>query len=161
MSYVPLATITLASSDGQIVFSSIPATYKDLFLTIKAKNNTAGPDSVAIRFNSDSGNNYSNVRMVGDGSSPSSYADTTSVLYVGVSTNSSNTFVINTQVMDYSATDKHKTVLSRCSQDNGWVTAHAGRWGNTGAVTSISVMPPGGSSWTFSAGSTFSLFGVS
>lgn len=158
--YIPLATVTLGGSDGEIVFTGIPAIYRDLVVTINGKNNTAGADSITFRFNSDTGSNYSNVRMVGTGSSTSSYADTTSGLYIGVSTNSSNPFVITAQIADYSATDKHKSVLARCSQDNGWVTAHAGRWANTAAITSLSILPPAGSSWTFSTGAVFSLYGI-
>lgn len=158
--YIPLANVTIGGSDGEIVFTGIPATYRDLIVIINGKNNTAGPDSITFRFNSDAGNNYSNVRMVGTGSSTSSYSDTTSGLYIGVSTNSSNPFVITAQIADYSTTDKHKTVLARCSQDNGWISAHAGRWANTAAITSVSILPPAGSSWTFSTGATLALYGI-
>jgi hypothetical protein len=160
MSYIPLATVTLGGSDSDISFTNIPATFKDLVLVFNGKNNTAGPDSIVVQFNNDTGSNYSNVRIVGTGSSATSYADTAAFAYIGVSSNSSNPFTMITQIMDYSATDKHKTLLSRCSQDNGWVTAHAGRWANTAAITSFKVWPPTGSSWTFSTGSTFSLYGV-
>ncbi len=158
--YIPLATITLTGSDSEILFSSIPSTYRDLVLVFSGKNNTAGADSIIVRFNSDTGNNYANVRMVGTGSSTTSYADTASGAYVGVSTNSSNAFTVVAQFFDYATTDKHKSLLSRCSQDNGWVTAHAGRWANTSAITSIGIRPPGGSSWTFSVGSVCSLYGI-
>jgi hypothetical protein len=160
MSYIPLATVTLGGSDSDIIFSNIPATFKDLVLVFNGKNNVTGPDSIVIQFNSDTGSNYANIRMVGTGSSATSYADTAAFAYIGVGTNSSNPFTITTQIMDYAATDKHKTLLSRCSQDNGWVTAHAGRWASTSAITSLKVWPPTGSSWTFSTGATFSLYGV-
>ena len=158
--YIPLATVTLGGSDSDIIFSNIPAIYRDLVIVFNGKNNTAGADSIGLRFNSDTGSNYSNVRMVGTGSSATSYADTASVAYIGVATNSSNPLTIITQIQDYSTTDKHKTLLSRCSQDNGWVTAHAGRWANTAAITSVSILPPAGSYWTFSTGATFSLYGI-
>lgn len=158
--YIPLASITLAGSDGEIIFNNIPSYYRDLVLVVNGKNSTTGADSIGLRINSDNGNNYSNARVVGTGSGTSSYADTTSVAYLGVSTNSSNPFVITANIMDYSSTNRHKTILARCSQDNGWVSSHSARWANTAAVTSISVLPPQGSSWTFTAGATFSLFGI-
>lgn len=158
--YKALATVTLGGSDSDIVFSNIPQTYRDLVLVFNGKNSTTGADSVIVRFNSDTGSNYANVRLVGTGSSATSYSDTSNGAYIGISTNSSNPFVITTQVFDFSATDKHKTLISRCSQDNGWVTNHHARWANTAAITSISILPPAGSSWTFSTGAVFSLFGI-
>jgi hypothetical protein len=59
--------------------------------------------------------------------------------------------------MDFSATDKHKTFLSRNGQAAGLVIATAGRWANTSAVTSMSVNINSG---TFSTGHTFNLYGV-
>jgi hypothetical protein len=61
------------------------------------------------------------------------------------------------QVMDYSATDKHKTVLARNASTVNSVNAHAARWANTGAITSIVVLTE---SSTFASGSTFSLYGI-
>jgi hypothetical protein len=60
------------------------------------------------------------------------------------------------QILDYSATDKHKPCLIR----NGTVTvsttiATAARWGNTAAINSLEIF----TSNTFLAGSTFSLYG--
>jgi hypothetical protein len=158
--YTPLATVTLGGSDSEIVFSSIPATYRDLILVINGKASVPGADSAVMRFNSDTGSNYSNVRMVGTGSSATSYADTAAFAYIGIPTNSSTAFSIITQIMDYSATDKHKTLLSRHGQADGWVTAHAGRWANTTAITSVSVLVPTGSTWTYQTGMTMSLYGV-
>jgi hypothetical protein len=158
--YTALATVTLGGTDSEIVFASIPNTYKDLILIINGKASVPGADSAVMRFNSDTGSNYSNVRMVGTGSAATSYSDTAAFGYVGVITNSTNPFSIITQIMDYSATDKHKTFLSRSGQDNGWASAFAARWANTAAITSVSVLVPTGSTWTYQAGTTFSLYGV-
>jgi hypothetical protein len=62
------------------------------------------------------------------------------------------------QIMDYSANDKHKTVLIRQSEANlGNVTATAARWANTAAVTSITFLLVGGN---LQAGTTISLYGI-
>ncbi len=62
------------------------------------------------------------------------------------------------QIMDYSATDKHKTVLVRVGNvGNSEVGANAGRWASTAAITSVRVAPNDG---TFSSGSTFNLYGI-
>jgi len=66
--YTPLATVTLGSTAASVTFSSIPATYRDLILIITAQR-TGSPVNVGMRFNGDSGSNYSSVFMTGTGSS--------------------------------------------------------------------------------------------
>jgi hypothetical protein len=60
--------------------------------------------------------------------------------------------------MDYSATDKHKTVLSRANNAANGVTAIAGRWASTSAITSIVLTFQSSS---LATGSTVALYGVS
>jgi hypothetical protein len=61
-------------------------------------------------------------------------------------------------IMDYSATDKHKTVLAR-SNDASMVTyASASRWASTNAITSILIDPD--STTQIAVGSTLSLYGI-
>jgi len=63
--------------------------------------------------------------------------------------------------MDYSATDKHKTVLVKrgVSDATGYsVGMEAGRWASTSAITSINIFDQSGD--TFDAGSSFALYGV-
>jgi len=157
MSYIALATTTLGSTDAEIVFSSIPATYKDLVVVVAGK--TSGNADYGIRLNGDSGANYSFVYMGGNGSSPASGAATgqTQIVldaYFWRSSEQSNCIV---QIMDYSATDKHKTVLSRNNVAGGGVDAFANRWANTAAVTSVTVRTV---SNAFDPGTTISLYGV-
>ncbi len=157
--YTPLANVTLGSNAATVTFSNIPSTYRDLIIVINGTVNFAGADSTLIRFNGDNASNYSNVRMVGTGSgSGTSYADTASYAYIGVPT-SSDRFAIVTQVMDYSATDKHKTLLSRHGQASGWVTAHAGRWASNTAINSVTLLA-NASGVVFYSGTSFSLYGV-
>jgi hypothetical protein len=158
--YVSLATITLGSTDSEIIFSSIPATYRDLVLVISAKMSVG--KTIGARFNGDTGTNYSIVNMGGNGSTTGADAFTSSALqFFGARANVSTTIFDASilQVMDYSATDKHKTALSRGSQPNSVVDASAGRWANTAAINQISLFAFGGGS-NFTVGSTFSLYGI-
>ena len=152
--YTPLATVTLASTDSEVVFGSIPSSFRDLILIYRGTTGSA--DGVFCRVNSDTGSNYSLVRMGGNGSSTfSSSASSTylPMLYSG----SPVTGFVTLQIMDYSVTDKHKTALTRGGGDYGIVEALASRWANTAAITSISISTTGSS---FQIGSTFSLYGV-
>ncbi len=153
--YTPLATVTLASTAATVTFSSIPATYRDLRIMI-AGTTSAGVNTV-LRFNGDTGNNYTGVLMSGNGSTATSGTyGAGSLLYFGALwTTVGNTYV---DIMDYSATDKHKTILGRHSNAANEAGAHAGRWANTAAITSVTVLTA--SAATYSTGTTFSLYGV-
>ena len=137
-----------------MTFSSIPSGYKDLVLVVNYAP-ASGSIGCNFRLNSDSGNNYYTLLMQGNGSTAGSYssgaADRT------VQWSSASTFGLKTfNIMDYTATDKHKSVLSRENQEN-IVTAYAYRWASTSAVSSIEILGTGGS---YATGSTFRLLGV-
>jgi hypothetical protein len=153
--YTPLATVTLGSSASSVTFSSIPATYRDLVMVVNGITTTNA--NLDIRINGDTGSNYPEVLMSGDGSSTYSEATTRTYLrldYNGfIGTTAGHVSIV--QFMDYSATDKHKTVLARGNNASNGVVATAGRWTNTAAVTSIALI-----NTTFAAGMTVSLYGI-
>jgi hypothetical protein len=154
--YVSLATITLASTDSEIIFSSIPATYRDLVVVVNAQGSATDVFG-ALRYNSDTGSNYSWVQMFGISSGTGSGAATqSSQRFVYIQNSTARVHGI-AQIMDYSATDKHKTTLIRDSANASEVRAIAGRWANTAAINTVSVLALSG---TFSVGSTFSLYGI-
>jgi hypothetical protein len=72
-----------------------------------------------------------------------------------VSTTNFETLIFN--VIDYSATDKHKVTLSRFNQHDQSVNMIAGRWANTAAINTVTIDQLVTS---FASGSTFSLYGV-
>ena len=155
--YVPLATITLSSTDKEIVFSSIPAGYRDLIVVYNAKV-VSSSGTCWIRLNGDTGTNYSDVVMygTGSGSGVSNARTSQTVAYAGP-VNTTDSMVI-AQVMDAGASDKHKTILVRENRPASWVGARAARWANNAQVSSITVSND--SPANFTIGSTFSLFGV-
>ena len=159
--YTPLATITLTGTDSEVVFASIPSSFRDLILVIQAKSTTGNP-AVTARFNSDNTANYPYVRMTGSGSGSGASASITTDTFLNLAAafgiNTSGNGNIIAQIMDYSATDKHKTVLVRNGDAGLGVEAIAGRWASTSAITSVTVFNTG--SISFATGSTFSLYGV-
>jgi len=107
--------------------------------------------------NSDTGTNYSLVRMAGNGSS--TFSSTASTNYLPLAFSGNPQDVLSTlQIMDYSATDKHKTVLSRGNGVTATVSAIAARWADTSAITSVEVGTQ--STTTLDSGSTVSLYGI-
>ncbi len=151
--YTPLATVTLASTATSITFSSIPATYRDLVLVLNGKS--TGAAETRIRLNGDTTSNYYYVRMGGSSGGAFSDDSTTNYLSVAVA-DTTEGFQAMVQLMDYSATDKHKTVIERTQRSGlGEVFAIGGRWASTSAVTTIQVYNP-----TFAVGFTASLYGI-
>ena len=150
--YTALANITLGSSASSVTFSSIPATYRDLVMVF----NGSGPSGVPIvlRYNNDTGANYPSVRMFNTGSSPNS--DTVTPPEIGFS-NTSLVALVN--IMDYSATDKHKTSLIRWGNADGtsYSMAWASRWANTAAITTLNITVASGQ---IVSGSTFALYAI-
>jgi len=159
--YTPLANITLGSSAASVTFSSISQAYRDLVLVISGKSAT-GNDQSKIRFNGDTGSNFYEVVMEGNGTTAFSGAGSPmgsfiylSYNYYDLNATDFNSIVIN--VMDYSATDKHKTVLARTNKASSHTGAVAGRWANTAAITTLLVQPD---SFSWAAGSSFALYGI-
>ena len=155
--YTPLANITLGSSAASVTFSSISQAYRDLVLVWSGKGATAGFNH-RVQFNGDTTSNYFSVRMSGNGSAASSASNTLSFLRVtDVAPPGTTQPDLIFTILDYSATDKHKSVLSRANSVDFGTEAVAGRWGSTSALTQIYMVASGDS---FAAGSSFSLYGI-
>jgi len=156
--YTPLANVTLGTTATSIVFNSIPATYRDLVIVFLGR--ATSTVQAGMRFNGDtSGSNYSSQRMSGNGSTASA-ADTTDT-YIRLSrfalgaTTSGVQF--NIHIMDYSATDKHKTVLSRADNAAYATEAIVNRWASTAAINSVRILTDA-NSWA--VGTTVALYGI-
>jgi hypothetical protein len=159
--YTPLANITLGSQAASVTFSSIPATYRDLVLIISAKYaGSATGNGPSLRINGITTSDYSNVRT-DDGSS--SATTTNYMSLIGESNTNFASYKID--FLDASATDKHKTLLTRSGANGTRVSMLAGRIATTSAITSIAIFGPdnfvGGSTPdNWDTGSTFALYGI-
>jgi hypothetical protein len=151
--YTPLATVTLASTATSITFSSIPATYRDLILVLNGK--ATASVGTRLRVNNDTGSTYQYIRM--GGNSGGVFSDNSSTNFVDIGlVNTSDGFQSIVQFMDYSATNKQKTMLIRLQEPAAAaVLANVGRWDNLSAITTIQVYNP-----TFAVGFTASLYGI-
>jgi hypothetical protein len=153
MTYVALANITLGSSASTITFSSIPGTFRDLVLVGDYSANTNGDIQVSLN---GSTADRSRVLMY---AVPAEAGSTTgsNINFAGIYTGNRSIGVAH--FMDYSATDKHKTILLRTQTASGptEVVATAARWASTSAITSIGLNFAAG---TLSTGTTFALYGI-
>lgn len=161
---VPLANLTLGTAQLTVTFSSIPNTYRDLYFVYVGKSASYQSAFPSIRLNNDTTTgNYTGQEM--SGAQPSTASASTMNNSYGLNINSganvnmTNTGVIVFHVLDYSATDKHKMVLSRYNFPTSGAGASGARWANTAAVTTVT-FGNDFSTVNFAAGSTFALYGV-
>jgi len=155
--YESIATVTVGSGgQSSIEFTSIPSTYTHLQIRALAKND--GLASISIRFNGDSGSNYSWHRLYGNGTSAISggSANAQPQILGGVLDVQFGSTIID--ILDYVNTSKYKTTRSLSGFDNngsGWVGLWSGNWMNTAAISSITI-----TSGTISQYSQFALYGI-
>jgi peptide methionine sulfoxide reductase MsrA len=153
--YEPIATTTLGSAASSITFSSIPATYTDLRLVLFFNS-----DAPRIQLNSDTGSNYSETRLRGDGSSASSIRNTSqTVARIANESSSSEWNMTTVDIFSY-AGSTHKTYLCQFSQDKNGTGASGvmvGLWRDTSAINTILIFPASGN---FDTGTTATLYGI-
>jgi hypothetical protein len=155
--YTLISSTTLSTAAASVTFSSIPGTYTDLILVANVAASSAGTFSSTLRFNSDSASNYSDTRMIGNGSTASSNRDSNQTeMYPANITNGIGTVIH--QIMDYSNATTFKTVISRGISADYEIWTNVGLWRKTPeAITSI-LLSVSGSNWA--SGSNFKLYGI-
>jgi hypothetical protein len=168
--YELIETQILGSAQSSVTFSSLAtyaSTYKHLQIRAagKGSGNSFEETNVNLRFNGDSGSNYSYHFLNGLGSSATSGAGTSATLMnvgkfadSGVATAIFGAIVID--ILDSYSTTKYKTVRSLygkySSASYPRLGLYSGNWMNTNSLTSIEVLPDG----NFVTGSRFSLYGI-
>jgi hypothetical protein len=152
--YEPIATNTLGSDAASVTFSSIPSTYTDLVLVSNYRLNT-GDNFLILRFNSDTGSNYSFTNAYTEGTTAASDRATSQTsARIGFYGSAQSNSIVN--IMNYSNTTTNKTAVSR-DNTNTYVITRVNLWRNTSAITSITILTP---SPNITSGSTFTLYGI-
>ena len=157
--YEPIATTTLGSAQSSITFSSIPATYTDLVLICSVKGDSA-LGLVRVRFNGDTGNNYSYTRIYGTGSAVASdRSNNTSSMELSDPGGGFNYQFIVAKgfINNYASTTTYKTMLGRGDEVANVTMATANLWRSTSAINSVTVFT---TSNNFIAGSMVTLYGI-
>ena len=156
--YTPIATTTLGSAAASYTFSSIPSTYTDLILVSNFAVTTASAN-VYGQLNGDTATNYSDTWLRGDGTTASSFRDTSTAQFWFSSSSyatSANPMHIS-HFQNYANTTTYKTVLIRDNNAGGAVGGGVALWRSTAAITSIKIHTSAGN---LAAGSTFTLYGL-
>ena len=158
--YEKIQSTTLGSAASSIDFTSIGSGYTDLRIVYVCTQ--ASANSPIIKFNSDSGSNYSQTALKGDGSSASSGRETSATrIYLNQGDSASTTIpcMYTIDIFSY-AGSTFKTCLITSQTDkngSGMVERNVGLWRSTSAITSISILTSAGN---INAGSIATLYGI-
>jgi len=157
---VALYSTTLSGAASSVTIAGIPGSYRDLRLVSNVVSLSGSPTAQGsnIRFNGDSGSNYWTVYTYANGSSSGSGGESGTSGSWGQFPSTGGLDIL--EIMDYSATDKHKTAIGRSNGVSASAWMYVNRWSSTSAITSITLYSPDFGADMFAAGSTFSIYGI-
>lgn len=168
--YTPITSTTLSSAQSSVTFSSISGTYTDLILVFSNVKLSSGDSAIDFQVGNgsvDTGSNY-DFNIAGARSSsttPFSHSlDTTTLGRSNWFTSITTSQAAMSQIhfINYSNTTTFKSILANSSVDPGsanysGVELTLTTWRSTSAINTIKIMP---NVSTFTAGSTFTLYGI-
>ena len=164
--YDSIATgVVDVSGNASITFSSIPQTYTHLQIRAIGKCTAAVTiRNSGIQINGDTGSNYSIHELSGNGASTAaagvaSQTSTEGFIVPGTSFGASIFGVTIIDILDYTNTNKYKTLRALSGVDNngsGSIYMYSGAWLSTAAITSINLAPAS----NYVQYSSFALYGI-
>ena len=162
-----IATVTVGSGGAaSMEFTNIPQTYQHLHIRMLGRSTASGADvAFYIRFNSDSGSNYSRHLIFSDGSGTAvaSSASQTSAWLGYVTATSATASALSPSVIEilkYTSTSEYKGIRTLHGSDqNGYgvVGITSNLWLSTNSISSILLYPGSGN---FVQYSTVALYGI-
>jgi hypothetical protein len=169
--YESIASVTVGSGgQSSITFSSIPSTYQHLQIRGIAQvtfgSDPGGGGGVGLRFNSDTGANYTRHLIGGQGTSSldvygeanTSFALIERFLYRSTNNNVYGTAICD--ILDYSNTNKFKTIRNLGGWDangTGEIYFNSSVWRSTSAISNIQIYL---ASESLKQYSSFALYGI-
>lgn len=166
VTYIPINSQVLGSTQATVVFNTIPQIYTDLVLVVDGF--TTHDDDGArgyIQFNSDTGipgTNYSDVYIGSTATTKQTNKDVNAayIAYTVLGNNSSRPSFAEINIMNYRNTSSWGLVLCKSGKyvesGNFGNRFTAGTWRNTAAITDITLR----CDTAYAAGTTFSLYGI-
>lgn len=168
--YTPITSTTLSSAQSSVTFSSISGTYTDLILVFSNVKLSSGDSAIDFQVGNgsvDTGSNYSFTIMGARSTSSTPFTnrlDTTTIMRSNWYTAATTTEAAMSQIYfaNYANTTTFKSVLANSrvqpgSANYSGVETIINSWRSTSAINVIKIMP---NVSTFTAGSTFTLYGI-
>lgn len=166
--YTLIASNVLSTSAASVTFSAIPNTYTDLVLKCSVRNDTT-TNQFFLELNGNTSTQYSMTGLAGYSTSTDSWMFSTTSnpqnyfarLYTSRSSDTANTFgSTEVYIPNYNgSTNKPLSIVSNQESNSDtlvWVSATAGLYVNTTAITSLKCIAP----TNFVSGSSFFLYGL-
>ncbi len=161
-----IATVTLAVDTATVSFTSIPSTYQHLQLRLIGRGNRAATVStLRATVNSDTGTNYAQHNLIGDGATATvggaASGSNFDIAKVSGATATASVFgVAIVDFHDYASTTKNKTIRTMAGVDlngSGEIQLRSALWMNSSAINRIDIV---NQTSNIIAGSTFALYGI-
>ena len=159
-----IGKITLGSDAADVTFSDIPGTYTDLLIVASARSSRAShSDSIHVQFNG-STSNLSSRWLWGSGGGTGSSSSSTKAFAGEFAADSATASTFGNgeiYLPNYAGSTNKSFSATGVSETNATVvgmSATAGLWSSTSAITSIKLLPDVGPN--FKSGSSFFLYGI-
>ncbi len=144
--YEPIASSS-PSAASSVEFTSISGSFTDLVLVYHLTSST-GAEDMWMRYNSDTGTNYSATVLYGTGSAAGSYrttgASNRALLDFYAIPGTSERAMGIVQIMSYANSNVFKTALSSPSRAGNGVDRVVTLWRNTSAITTVTLFAGSG-----------------
>lgn len=165
MSMTLISSVTATSNQAALELNSIPAIYTDLLIVASVRL-TVADNAYGVRFNNDSGSNYTQRVLYGNGSSAISYTQANITAFnphVVSNSRTANTFGNSSfYIYNYSGSTTKSIGIDSTAENNATandMSQIVGTWNSTAAITSIKFYYTGTAN-DIAAGSTISLYGI-
>jgi hypothetical protein len=155
------STSVTSGTIADYTFSSIPQTYTDLELVVYVLKNTANSVGVQVGNGSvDTGSNYSQTILSGNGSTMNPLKDSGTYFYLmdNISYSTSQPAMSTVSFMSYANTNVQKMMHDISGGASVGTSINVARWNSTAAINTIKIDARGGG--VFSAGTTMYLYGI-
>ena len=167
MTSTHIETIELTASQSSITFSSIPQDYDDLIIKMSLRSSGVGR-GIRLRLGNgtlNTGSNYTSLLLQGNGTSVITSVQTTTELYIGVTTNTSTTsniFSVDSCYIPNYTSATNKSISADSVSENNATQAiqfiDAGFFSTSSAIDIAQIFLS--DSADLAAGCTASLYGI-
>jgi hypothetical protein len=166
-SYQLISAQTLTANTASVTFSNIPQNYTDLLLKISVRTtNTQYGETVRIKPNNSASNGFARVMRGFSGTSTSAYTYSNVLAMnnsLGDGATASTFASIDVYIPNYTSSNYKSfsgDAVSETNASDGRVELNASLWSDSAAITSLVLDNDAGSPFSFTANSTFTLYGI-
>lgn len=168
---VAIQTVTVgAGGASSIEFTSIPQTYTDLVIVCSARNSSSSGIDMGMRFNGNTGTNYSYRSVYGSGSTASSGSASSETLFTRAGYSAGSGYTASTfsnvsyYIPNYTSSNNKSVSIDGANEQNSstaYAQLVAGLWSQTSAITSVTLyVNSANTADNFAQYSTATLYGV-